>query len=147
MSGAWTTGPARRQVTRFPDTELELTTLLRPVLQGAGHDVLVSNRQLATKHRYAVLVRDDGGAETLATTVRRVGIRVLGPSDDWVTTAALAHDVSAAVRALPGTGAVVDARIQLSPVRVTDGSDLRPELYMTAEVTLTGTSVPVNAQP
>lgn len=120
----------------FPDVELAITGLLRPRL-AAAHDVLVTNRQVATTRRYTVVVRDDGGPSRLITSAHRVGIRVLGPDGDWQGTGDLARLVTAHMRLLPGAGPVVDVSNLSEPYRV-EPSAARPEFYLTGEVTVVG---------
>lgn len=120
----------------FPDVELALTGLLRPRLQST-HDVLVTNRQTATQRRYTVVVRDDGGPSSLITSTHRIGVRVLGPDNDWQATGDLARLVTAHLRTLPGHLPVVDVSNLSEPYRV-EPSAARPEFYLTGEITVTG---------
>lgn len=119
----------------FPDVELVLTGLLRAPLL-ATHDVMVSNTQTATSRAFTVVIRNDGGPTGMATATYRVGVRIIGPPDQWQATGDLGRLVAAHLRRLPGRGPVVNVANLTEPYRVpTDG---RPEFYLTGEITLTG---------
>ena len=126
-----------RPAVEFGDIELWLTTWLRPQL--AAFDPFVSNILKTNAKAFAVIVRDDSGADHLVTADRRVGIRCIGTNPQ--RTGALARRVAALMRqaAQPDTGNPVGAVGQVyGPYRVEATNSDQTEYYLTAELVVVG---------
>lgn len=119
----------------FPDLELWLSQQIRATWAARGRTVWVSRKLPETGARdWMVIVRDDGGPDSLVRAIRRVGLRCFTPNDQDAND--FARQTSEIVRGLRFTGPLRD--VQTSGAVQVDDKTGQPCRYLTATMRVRG---------
>ena len=127
-------------VVEYDDIELLLGSYLRAHLTAWAP--LVDRRFPAPTWTpgYAVVIRDDGGADlSLITGSRIVGFTVIGPAHQQ--TAQLAQRVATLIRALPEAASLPVVAATVRGPYSLDAATTRAEFYLSADLIAVGHSV------
>ena len=127
----------------YPDLELWAAGYLRAGLASWSATVGREFPAPGATFGYAVVVRDDSGADQQFTASRLLAVTVIGPGGEHYQAGRCAERVAALLRISAGPGAdtpVARCRSVRGPYAVPSNTG-RPELYLTADLIVTGSPI------